>query len=98
MRDNFNTPKPVPAGEFVVFERMDGTRIGAITMTEEGRYSLRLRSEYAFTWSQTKLRMYYRIDSGEDAGIYIWMGADGSGFTLSELASNPNIGLVAVTE
>ena len=98
VRDDFDGPKPVPAGEFVVFERMDGTRIGAITVTEEGRYSLRLRSEYAFTWSQTKLRMYYRVDSGENAGIYIWMGADGSGFTLSELASNPDVELAAVSE
>ena len=43
--------KPVPKGAFVSFEReVNGSRIGVMTIREDGRYELRLRKEYNFDW------------------------------------------------
>lgn len=90
---------PVPSEAFVVFERLtDGTRIGVLTVTSDGVYSLRLRSEYAYTWAQTPLRIYYRIESGSETGVYAWAGADGNGFTLSELMAAPDVELSLLAE
>lgn len=47
--DNIN----VPEGQFISFSReIDGSRIGSLTVTEDGSYQLRLRKEYEFTWDQ----------------------------------------------
>lgn len=42
---------PIPADTFVPFSRVDDdTRIGVITIGENGTFSLRLRAEYEFEW------------------------------------------------
>ena len=41
----------VPAGTFVPFSSDDDTRIGVVTVGENGAFELRLRSEYEFEWN-----------------------------------------------
>lgn len=55
--------QPVPANAFVSFERIrNGSRIGAITVTAEGQYELRLRKEYAFSWNTDAVELHYEVD------------------------------------
>ncbi len=57
------TPQPIPAGEFVAFERVsNNSRIGVVTVTADGNYELRLRKEYAFNWYTDKVRFHYELD------------------------------------
>ena len=45
------TATNVPAGQFVSFTRvLNGSRIGSMSVEENGVYRLRLRKEYDFTW------------------------------------------------
>lgn len=61
--NEYNTTEPVPAGEFVAFERVsNNSRIGVVTVTAEGNYELRLRKEYAFNWYTDKVRFHYELD------------------------------------
>lgn len=61
--NEYNTPDPVPAGEFVAFERVsNNSRIGVVTVTADGNYELRLRKEYAFNWYTDKVRFHYELD------------------------------------
>lgn len=91
--------RPVPREAFVVFERLsDGTRVGSLTIPADGRYALRLRSEYAYTWTQTPMRIYYRVESGSEAGVYAWAGPDDDGFTLSQLFVSPDVELTWLME
>ena len=50
----------VPAGAFVPFE-VDPTynRIGTVTIGEDGKYELRLRSEYKYDWLLDKVKFQY---------------------------------------
>ncbi len=63
------SPVAVPADKFVAFERTrDNTRIGSMTIhaPESGsnnNYSLRLRKEYEFNWTDS-ITIYYTDDSG----------------------------------
>jgi len=53
----------VPAGAFVAFERVsNSSRIGAVTVTAEGRYELRLRKEYSFDWYTNPVQFHYEVD------------------------------------
>lgn len=50
----------VPAGSFVVFERqLNGSRIGSMTVKDNGNYELRLRKEYDFNWNTDKIKLSY---------------------------------------
>jgi hypothetical protein len=52
--------KTVPKGQFVSFSReLDGSRIGSVTVTDDGQYQLRLRKEYEFTWNQNDPVKFY---------------------------------------
>lgn len=55
----------VPRSAFVSFERTrNGSRIGAVTVTANGQYELRLRKEYAFNWYTDEVEFYYEATDG----------------------------------
>ena len=61
--DESGTQKPIPAKAFVAFERVsNSSRIGAVTVTAEGRYELRLRKEYTFDWYANPVQFHYELD------------------------------------
>ena len=61
------TETAVPALSFVSFARKyNGTRVGSLTITEDGMFSLNLRSEYEFTWEEDMEIDY--VD--EDGNLY----------------------------
>ncbi len=54
----------VPAGEFLPFEMLPTfNRIGAVTVTSDGNYELRLRSEYIYYWDTSKIHIQYVHDN-----------------------------------
>lgn len=56
---------PIPAETFVPFSRVDDdTRIGVITVGENGTFNLRLRAEYEFEWD-TPVQFECSIDGVE---------------------------------
>ncbi len=58
--------RDVPRNAFVSFERVsNGSRIGSMTVTADGRYELRLRREYAFNWYTDAIEVHYRDDKGK---------------------------------
>lgn len=60
--DESGTQKPIPSGAFVAFERVsNSSRIGAVTVTEEGKYELRLRKEYTFDWYTNPVQFHYEL-------------------------------------
>ena len=77
----------VPKGTFVSFSReFDGSRIGSITVTENGEYQLRLRKEYEFTWDQNDpVKLYAKI--GEEYYVATYPN-------LATLFASPDINLV----
>lgn len=54
----------VPQDAFVTMERKDGTRIGVVTITANGQYSITLRGEYSFEWNET---VYIKYAVGGDS-------------------------------
>lgn len=57
------TEKDVPQHTFVPFERTsNNSRIGAITVVQNGRYELRLRREYDFNWYTHEVELRCEID------------------------------------
>ena len=81
--DDTNT-EPVPADAFVAFARTkDGVRIGAIRVYEDGKYSLNLRSEYEFGWTNEEIEFDY---IAPDSRTYTSNIAN-----LSTLFNNPNV-------
>lgn len=80
-----NTNEKVPVGGFVTLIRKDGTRIGVVTMTAAGKYSMTLRGEYSYGWEEP-LHMYYALADGST--IY-----SSDAVTLSELMKNPDVTL-----
>ena len=52
---------PVPSGTFVPFSANDGTRIGVVTVGDDGTFELRLRTEYKFTWENTPVKFEAKI-------------------------------------
>lgn len=74
----------VPKGAFVAFERAsDRSRIGAITVNENGQYELRLRKEYAFNWYTDPIVFHYDAGNGN---TYTCRVAN-----LARLFGNPNV-------
>ena len=69
---------------FVAFARTkDGVRIGAIRVYEDGKYSLNLRSEYEFGWTNEEIEFDY---IAPDSRTYTSNIAN-----LSTLFNNPNV-------
>lgn len=76
----------VPVNSFVTLIRKDGTRIGTVTITAEGRYSLTLRNEYSFGWEEP-LYMYYAVGAAGSGDNTIYTSADGA-ITLKKLVED----------
>ena len=56
---------PVPAGTFVPFSMNDGTRIGVVTVGDNGEFELKLRAEYKFDWNNTPVKFEAKIGGVE---------------------------------
>lgn len=64
-RDAAGAVHDVPRNAFVSFERIrNGSRIGSVTVTADGRYELRLRKEYEFNWYADEVELHYEDDGG----------------------------------
>lgn len=86
-KDENGVDQPVPAGEFVAFERAsNNNRIGSVTVTADGMYELRLRKEYAFNWYSDQVQFHYELDGK------VYHGTAGDG-TLVDLFKTPDIKL-----
>lgn len=86
-KDNNGAEQVVPAGAFVAFERVsNNSRIGAVTVTADGQYELRLRKEYAFNWYTDQVQFHYELNGK------VYHGHAGGG-TLADLFNNTNITL-----
>lgn len=58
--DDSSSAVSVPVRSFVPMERVkDNTRIGSMTVTEDGKYELRLRAEYDFNWYQDEIKFEF---------------------------------------
>jgi hypothetical protein len=78
----------VPKDAFVAFARTkDGVRIGSVDVTEDGRYSLNLRSEYEFNWTMDQIEFDFNI-GGVDYDCKIG--------SLNELFNSPDVVLNVV--
>ncbi len=74
----------VPQNAFVSFERVrNGNRIGAVTVTADGTYELRLRKEYEFNWYADEVQLRYTDSNGN-----VYRATYPS---LSNLFASPNI-------
>ncbi len=86
-KDDNGAEQVVPAGAFVAFERVsNNSRIGAVTVTADGQYELRLRKEYAFNWYTDQVQFHYKLNGK------VYHGHAGGG-TLADLFNNTNITL-----
>ena len=56
---------PVPSGTFVPFSTDDGTRIGVVSVGDNGAFELRLRAEYQFTWESTPVKFEAKVGTTE---------------------------------
>lgn len=65
--------KVVGKGEFVSFERSrDATRIGSVSVGDDGSYTLQLRSEYSYAWDgDEKIEFHYRDKDRNDYAVEI---------------------------
>ncbi len=79
----------VPENAFVSFERSrDGTRIGSVSVSGDGRYTLRLRGEYDYAWGgDERVEFHYKDGSGTE---YVYRADN-----LAALFSQPDVVLVA---
>ncbi len=80
----------VPARSFVPMERTyDGTRIGSMTITSDGRYELRLRAEYDFDWNTDEIMFEFHQKNGDRTVHY-----SAKVNSLATLFANPDLVLV----
>ena len=76
----------VPAGAFVVFElTRNNSRIGSLSVGDNGEYTLKLRPEYDFNWSDDEFEITY-----ENSGNYYSKKYNG----LNSLFTSPDIKLI----
>ena len=82
--------QPIPVRSFVSFERkLDGSRIGSMTITADGKYELRLRKEYRFNWDADEIELHYT----HEGKVYHC-----SVLSLAILMGNPDLVLVPAVE
>ncbi len=74
----------VPAGTFVPFSTNDGTRIGVVTVGENGSFELRLRAEYEFDWNSTPVKFECKVGDTEYSAEYT---------SLAALFANPAVNM-----
>lgn len=78
---------PVPKNAFVPFELIrDNSRIGSVTIVEDGSYELRLRREYQFNWYSDPVQILYETGGEQYTASFQ---------SLSELFGNTDIILMA---
>ena len=59
-RKDGNIITPIPVGAFVPFEvEPTYNRIGAVSVTEGGKFELRLRSEYKYDWNTDNVKLQF---------------------------------------
>lgn len=69
---------------FVTFERAsNGSRVGSMTVSDKGKYKLRLRKEYSFSWYDDTMLMRY---TDSDGTVYSC-----SVSSLQTLFANPDV-------
>lgn len=92
-----NETKSVPKDAFVAFIRTaTNARIGVMTITEDGKYSLNLRSEYVFDWTD-KIELDYKVSDVVYECKTINNGTTDVALTLESLYNNKNVILTAVS-
>ena len=85
--DTTGQENQVPAGAFVSFSLdKDNSRIGSIAVTSAGRYELRLRPEYQFTWNNHPINIDYTITAQNGEKTYYSATFE----NLSDLFNNGN--------
>lgn len=95
--DDAVTMLPIPKDAFVSFAlKRNGVRIGQLSIVEDGKYELNLRSEYSFAWGTDVLEINYIAPNGN---VY---DTDGDGatnnLTLSALfGSDGKNGVIKLT-
>jgi hypothetical protein len=89
--------RPIPANQFVTFTRVyDGSRIGSMTITSNGNYSLRLRKEYEFYWRNDPIELIAHIDDGNPNTKSDYYGVVVQ--DLATLSTSPDVVLVRIPE
>ena len=84
--EDASNQQDVPQNAFVIFElKRNSSRIGSLTISENGVYKLSLRSEYQFNWENDLIEVTY--DQGTDS--YSTTIAD-----LKTLVNNTDIKLI----
>ena len=70
-RKEGHTVEPIPAGAFVPFEvEPTYNRIGAVSITEGGKFELRLRSEYRYDWNTDNVKLQFTDTNGQSTKKY----------------------------
>lgn len=87
--DDNVTKIPVPKDAFVSFAlKRNGVRIGSMTIVEDGKYTLNLRKEYSFGWTNDPLELEYIT---LDGNVYDNDRKDEENFSLSDIFANGDI-------
>ena len=96
--DAEGTLHDVPKDAFVAFVRTrTNARIGVMTITEDGKYSLNLRSEYVFDWTD-KIELNYKNPDGLVYECKKIKDTNGTEYdlTLESLAQHKNVILTKI--
>ena len=95
---NDGTEKNVPKDAFVAFIRTaTNSRIGVMTITADGQYSLNLRSEYKFNW-EDEIELDYKVDNVVYDCNTINNGTTDVPLTLERLCTYKNVVLTKAVE
>lgn len=63
--------RDIPKDNFVSFAvKKSGVRIGSMNIDEDGRFTLNLRAEYEFSWTEDELQLSYLHQAGDTKTTY----------------------------